>query len=99
VSPEPLAAGAVHDDRSTEENTMAAETTGPQMSTRLSWDEDAGAGYLPLAAVTAGRSARQQTVPNPVPGRGELVLDFDADGRLLGIEFLDGATLPPGLQP
>jgi hypothetical protein len=34
-----------------------------------------------------------------VAGLGDLVLDLDAQGRLLGVEFLDRAVTPPGLDP
>ena len=60
----------------------------------LQWDTEAGAGYLLLGS---SPPARQRTVPNPVPGRGELVLDFDVDGRLVGVEFLDEGTVPEGM--
>ena len=66
---------------------------------RLSWDDDARAGYLPLARIGPGEAAHQRVVGNPVAGLGDLVLDFDAQGRLLGVEFLDRAVTPPGLDP
>ena len=39
----------------------------------------------------------QRVVENPVPGIDDIVLDFDAQGRLLGIEFLDERVFPPNL--
>ena len=66
---------------------------------QLSWDGDARAGYLPLAPIGPGEAAHQRVVGNRVAGLGDLVLDFDAQGRLLGVEFLDRAVTPPGLDP
>jgi Protein of unknown function (DUF2283) len=66
---------------------------------QLSWDDDARAGYLPLAPLGPGEAAHQRVVGNPGAGLGDLVLDFDAQGRLLGVEFLDRAVTPPGLDP
>ena len=65
----------------------------------LIWDPEAGAGYFALTAIEPGDAVTQEFVTNPVPGIGPVVLDFDAWGRLLGIEFLDKRALPPGLSP
>jgi hypothetical protein len=64
---------------------------------QLSWDDDAAAGYLPLREIRAGQAVHQRVVANPVAGVGDVVLDFDAEGHLLGIEFLDERIVPPGL--
>lgn len=66
---------------------------------QLSWDDDATAGYLPRAPIGPGEAAHQRVVGSPVAGLGDLVLDLDAQGRLLGVEFLDRAVTPPGLDP
>jgi len=66
---------------------------------RLTWDVEAGAGYLALAEIAPGDAVSQEIVPNPADGMGDIVLDFDASGRLLGIEFLDERALPPGMSP
>ena len=71
----------------------------PEAPFRLTWDDDAGAGYLPLAPIGPGEAAHQRIVENPVAGLGDLVLDFDVRGRLLGLEFLDRSVTPPGLDP
>jgi uncharacterized protein YuzE len=69
---------------------------GPATAGKLKWDPEAGAGYLALAAIGDGEAVSQRIVENPVRGLGEIVLDFDERGRLLGIEFLDERALPPG---
>ena len=66
---------------------------------RLSWDDEVGAGYLPLTTVGPGEAVPQRIISNPVPGLGDVVLDFDVHGHLLGVEFLDRRTVPPGLAP
>jgi uncharacterized protein YuzE len=65
----------------------------------LTWDSEAEAGYFPLTEIGPGEAVSQRLVKNPVSGIGEIILDFDADGRLLGIEFLDERALPPGIAP
>ena len=63
---------------------------------RFTWDEEADAGYLHLTGVGRGEAVVQRIVE--VEGPGEVVLDLDAEGRVLGIEFLGDALLPPGLS-
>lgn len=58
-----------------------------------------GVQYLALGPVEAEEAVIRRAVPNPVAGIDDIVLDFDADGRLLGIEFRDDRALPPGLMP
>jgi uncharacterized protein YuzE len=70
-----------------------------RVTLRLTWDSEAGAGYLHLTDIRPGEAVSQRAVENPVEGVGEVVLDFDWEGRLLGVEFLDDRLLPPGLQP
>ncbi|HEX6348614.1 MAG TPA: DUF2283 domain-containing protein [Candidatus Dormibacteraeota bacterium] len=59
------------------------------MQVLVTYDSEADAGYVALVRIAPGDAVRQQAVR--VADRGELVLDFDTDGRLLGIEVL-GAT-------
>jgi uncharacterized protein YuzE len=66
---------------------------------RLEWDSEVGAGYIYLTEIGPGEAVHQRIVENPVAGIDDVVLDFDASGRLLGIEFLDAAALPPGFEP
>jgi hypothetical protein len=64
---------------------------------QLRWDQEVDAGYFALTAIGPGEAISQRVVENPVEGIGDIILDFDAQGRLLGIESLDGRALPPGL--
>lgn len=64
------------------------------------WDEDANAGYLSLVAIDDGDACYQPVVENPVKGIGDVVLDFNRRGQLLGVEFLTPRRrLPAGAQP
>ena len=65
---------------------------------RLTWDREADAGYLALTDVADGAAVHQRVVVNPVAGAGEVILDFDAAGRLLGVELLGSDQLPPDLR-
>jgi uncharacterized protein YuzE len=57
---------------------------------RMTYDGDADAAYLAVEDDVANGSAVENVVIER-PGRGDIVLDFDADGRLLGVEII-GAT-------
>ena len=74
------------------------ETQGSDVL-RLTWDAEVDAGYLPLSEIGPGDAVTEEIVASPVTGIGPIVLDFDARGRLLGIEFLDERSLPPGMSP
>lgn len=67
------------------------------VSLRLTWDGEADAGYLSLTEIADGDAVSQRVIENPVQGLGDVVLDFDREGRLLGVEFLDRRLLPAGL--
>jgi uncharacterized protein YuzE len=60
---------------------------------RVTYDAEANAAYIYLAdAIGRGEAVRQQVVD------GDIILDFDASGRLLGIEVLDARRrLPDGI--
>lgn len=70
-----------------------------EVTLRLEWDAEVDAGYLYLTDIKDGDAVSQRIVESPVKGLGEVVLDFDREGRLLGVEFLDHRLLPPGLEP
>jgi uncharacterized protein YuzE len=57
---------------------------------RITYDpEDGGAAYVYLVErIRPGEARRQE-----VTGDGRVVLDFDALGRLLGVEVLEANTL------
>ena len=76
---------------------MPSEKPARERPTALSleWDPEVGAGYWALGPIGTGEAVSQRIVENPVPGIGDIVLDFDERGRLLGIEFLDERALPP----
>ncbi len=57
---------------------------------RLTYDDQANAAYLALEDIAEGTAVENVVVGRP--GRGDVILDFDADGRLLGVEVI-GATL------
>ncbi len=54
------------------------------LSLRVTLDPDADAAHLHLTDVPAGTAVAQHVVG--VAGRGDVVLDFDREGRLLGVE-------------
>jgi uncharacterized protein YuzE len=56
---------------------------------RLTYDDEADAAYLELEDIAEGTAVENVVVERP--GRGDIVLDFDAAGRLLGVEVI-GAT-------
>src|SRR4051794_29723545 len=69
---------------------------------RLRYDDPIGAAYLTLGDPAERKMPlSQQTVgpPNPSGGDDYLVLDFDAAGRLVGIEVLvpDDRLLPSAI--
>ena len=66
---------------------------------RLEWDGEVDAGYLYLTEIGKGEAVTQRVIENPVAGLGDVILDFDREGRLLGVEFQDHRVLPPGLAP
>jgi uncharacterized protein YuzE len=65
---------------------------------KMSYDRSVDAAYIQVAAqIEAGGVAK--TYPcDPLEVGGEINLDFDAEGRLIGIEVLDASKkLPPEL--
>lgn len=63
---------------------------------RVTYDADADAAYVELAGSIADGDAATTIHSITTPGdRGEIALDFDADGRLLGIEVLHASAVLP----
>ena len=58
---------------------------------RVTLHEDVDAAYIFLTEPSPGYVTRSVTAEP-----GSIVLDFDADGRLVGIEVLDASTRLPG---
>lgn len=62
---------------------------------RVTYDPEARAGYIYLTgSIEAGGAKKTVTVTDC---DSNIVLDFDAEGRLVGIELLDPALIHPTL--
>lgn len=60
----------------------------------LRHDPEVDAAYVTIGApIRAGEAVRQVPVPLPDDLPGELILDFDRDGHLLGVEILGASAL------
>ena len=65
---------------------------------RVTHDAGADIAYLYLKPIRPGESARQHVVEDEATPAGDVILDFDEDDRLIGIEFLTASKqLPPEL--
>ena len=63
---------------------------------RVTYDPVADAAYVELAGpIGDGEAATAAHSISTPGGRGEVTLDFDADGRLLGIEVLRASAVLP----
>ncbi|MBT1636283.1 DUF2283 domain-containing protein [Clavibacter michiganensis] len=63
---------------------------------RVTYDAVADAAYIALERPVGDGEAATQIHSITTPGdRGEVALDFDADGRLLGIEVLHASAVLP----
>lgn len=61
----------------------------------IAYDAEVDAAYLPLTDIAPGEAVRQVFVQD-VPAPADIILDFNADGRLLGIEIIGAmAVLGP----
>jgi uncharacterized protein YuzE len=61
----------------------------------ITYDKDANAAYVTLVASIA-RGEVRETIPCESPaGTGYLFVDFDSEGRLLGIEILGARRMLP----
>ena len=54
----------------------------------ITYDSGADAAYIYLVPYVAPGRASHQVVVEGVPGDSEIVLDFDSEGRILGIEII-----------
>ena len=59
----------------------------------FNFDAQADAAYLKLLDGVTGRSSDQRSIA--VPDRGEIVLDFNLEGHLVGIEVIGARELLP----
>ena len=61
---------------------------------RIRYDPSANAAYLPVGREPrAGESVEQVHGIADPKGFGEIILDFDADGHLIGVEILGARAL------
>jgi uncharacterized protein YuzE len=61
---------------------------------RVSYDREADAAYVPVGReVREGEAASQIAGIVGPNGEGELILDFDAEGRFIGVEVLNASRL------
>ena len=58
------------------------------MAQLVEWDREANAAYIGFREIQPGEAVKQLEVPDK-DGTTAAVLDFGADGELLGIELLD----------
>ncbi len=59
----------------------------------LRYDAEVDAAYLPVGDIAPGESRRQVIVALPDGIPGEVILDFDEAGHLLGVELLGASAL------
>ncbi|WP_448390336.1 DUF2283 domain-containing protein [Microbacterium aurum] len=63
---------------------------------KLSYDREANAAYLQIGdSIEPGESVRQLEVRGEDGGFGQFILDFDSDGKLLGLEILFASDVLP----
>lgn len=64
---------------------------------RITFDRESDVAYLSLVDrdLRAGEAVTQSDILPTPSGEGSLIIDFDADGRLLGIEVLSASSVLP----
>ncbi|GAB2968374.1 DUF2283 domain-containing protein [Frigoribacterium salinisoli] len=63
---------------------------------KITYDTDANAAYIQIVGSVGAGEATQQIHSIETPGgKGEIILDFDMDGRLLGLELLNAREILP----
>lgn len=63
---------------------------------KITYDPDANAAYIQLVDQIRPGEASQQVHSIQTPGgKGEIILDFDTTGHLLGIEVLNAQEILP----
>lgn len=66
--------------------------------TKPDYAGDNGEAYIQLSTMTKGISKRQSIVEacdSTGEVKGQIILDFDSSGRLVGIEFLEARSILP----
>jgi uncharacterized protein YuzE len=66
---------------------------------KLTYDRDVDAAYLMVVdSIAPGEAAHQVQVAEDENVAGQFILDFDSNGKLLGLEILFASgTLPPSV--
>lgn len=59
----------------------------------ITFDPEANAAYVPVGPGPGLGEAVRQIADIEGPAGGEIILDFDADGHLLGVELLGARIL------
>jgi uncharacterized protein YuzE len=62
---------------------------------RIEYDPEADAAYITLVEKGSGSRVAQTVPVDPAEVNGEINLDFEESGRLIGIEVLDASRLLP----
>ncbi len=62
---------------------------------RVRYDSTVDAAYIYLATSIAPGAVKNTYVCDPAEVHGDIHLDFDASGRLVGIEVLDASRICP----
>jgi len=63
---------------------------------KITYDPEANAAYIQLVTRIAPGEASEQVAEIETPGgKGEIILDFDSSGQLLGIEVLNAQDVLP----
>ena len=64
---------------------------------RFTYDSEADAAYLSLVDrdLRPGEADRQSDIIATPNGAGSLIVDFDVDGRMLGVEILAASAVLP----
>ncbi len=62
---------------------------------KIDYDESADAAYISLLPIITEGVVERTYTCNPEEVGGEINLDFDGKGRLIGIEVLDARQLLP----
>ena len=61
---------------------------------RVTFDRSANAAYIYLTTIPPGGAARQHVVDER-HARGQIILDLDSKGRLIGVEVLNATAALP----
>lgn len=67
---------------------------GMRFEAETTYDEEADAGYLAFSPIAQSAAVSQLVVQaSELQDRGDIVIDMDSEGRVLGVEFIGVSTL------